>query len=133
MYFKISDVFMLVIFFKANIVVARVMGIYNINEYLKAVSLFRFVIIPPTIVAPLLLIPGKSATTWKNPIINASVFVISFSFLYPFRFLIIYKNIAVIISANPIGLIFVILLSIKSFSSNPIIPAGIVPIIIKIK
>ena len=46
-----------------KIIVAKLIGIYNINENLNAVSLFKPENIPPTNVAPLRLIPGNKATT----------------------------------------------------------------------
>ena len=88
------------------IIVAKVMGIYNINEKSKAVSLFRFLNIPPTIVDPLLLIPGRSATTWNRPITRASLKVISFSFFLPLKSLIKNKNKAVINKVRPTNFIF---------------------------
>ena len=108
------------------------MGIYNINEKSKAVSLFRFLNIPPTIVDPLLLIPGRSATTWNRPITRASLKVISFPFFLPLKSLIKNKNKAVINKVRPTNFIF---FSRKSkrpnlVTTSPIIPAGIVPITI---
>ena len=51
--------------------------VYNINEKSKAVSLFKFLNIPPTIVDPLRLIPGIKAKFGNKPITKASLNVIS--------------------------------------------------------
>ena len=102
------------------------------NEKSNATSRFKFLNIPPTIVAPLLLIPGSSANTWNIPIVNASFNVISFELFIPLKSFIMNKNIDVINSVSPTNFTFSSRKSNSpSFSTiNPIIPAGIVAIII---
>ena len=101
------------------------------NEKSNATSRFRFLNIPPTIVAPLLLIPGSNANTWNIPIVNASFSVISFDCFIPLKSFIMNRNIDVIRSVRPTNFTFS---SKKSNSPNfstigPTIPAGIVAII----
>ena len=86
--------------------VAILIGIYSMNEKSNATSRFKFLNIPPTIVAPLLLIPGSSATTWNSPIIIASFSVISLELFIPLKSFIINKNIDVISSVNPTNFTF---------------------------
>ena len=52
---------------------AKLIGIYNINEYFNAVLLSSPLNKPPIKVDPLLLIPGTTATTWVSPITIESV------------------------------------------------------------
>ena len=101
-------------------------GKYSINEYLIDESLDNPISKHPTKTAPLLLIPGKSATISNNPIIIASLYVISSSFFLPLYLRTINNIIAVIMNATPsnFGLIKA---SIWSLNNIPAIAAGILP------
>ena len=85
-YVTIADIIMLMKYGKASSLrfsawarsltpstrVAKDIGIYNINENVKATSFLSPESKPPTIVEPLLDIPGKSAIAWNKPIFKAS-------------------------------------------------------------
>ena len=107
------------------------MGMYNKKEKSNAVSLFKFLSMPPTIVEPLLEIPGTSAITWNNPIMIASFRVMCLLSFFPFMFLIRNRNPAVIRRVTPTNLIFFSRISnIPSFVTiSPVIPAGMVAVI----
>src|SRR5699024_10813817 len=79
-----------------------------------------------TIVAPERLIPGTNATACAKPTITASLIVISSSFLYPFKFLMIQRAIAVINSVKPTIVTELRFELIKSSNKRPIIPVIIV-------
>ena len=85
---------------------------------------------PPTMVAPLLDIPGKRATAWNKPIIMLSNIVIWLLSFLPLKSFIKNNAIAVIIRAKPTNLTLSDNKSILSFKNIPSKPAGIVPITI---
>ncbi len=83
-----------------EIIVPKLTGRYNINEYFNAVLLSKPLSKQATSVIPLLDIPGAIATAWYNPIAIASLNVISLSFFVPSESFA--NNKAIAVTKNPI-------------------------------